>query len=60
MCNLCPTPVKVVLVWHVPKTETVGMQPQARQLQARLSVNIVEPPPNTYGVEIKLKSFNYG
>ena len=58
MCNFSPTPVQVVR--QVPKTETVGMQPQARQPQARLSVNIAEPPPNTYGGEIKLKSFDHG
>lgn len=36
------------------------MQPQARQPQARLSVNIAEPPPNTYSGEMKLKSYNHG
>ena len=61
MYNSSPTPVQVVQ--HVPKIQdvhTFGMQPQARQPQARLSVNIVEPPPNTYGGEIKLKSFDHG
>ena len=39
---------------------TVGMQPQAIQPQARQSISIAEPPPNTYGGEIKLKSFKHG
>ena len=56
MCNFSSTPVQVVQ--HVPKT--VRMQPQTRQPQARLSVSIAEPPPNTYSGEMKLKSYNHG
>ena len=58
MGNSSSTPVQVVQ--QVPKTMTVGMQPQAIQPQARQSISIAEPPPNTYGGEIKLKSFNHG
>ena len=60
MCKYNPTRVELFPPLQVPNTITVGMQPQARQPQARHSISIAEPPPNTHGGEIKLKSFDHG